>query len=85
MVFETKNANLVSFQKMLDKKKLFETKNANLTKNAKHFLFQKAFFCQAFFEKIQGFGFPELFIKQKNINIQKKYWSISYFIIKTAI
>ena len=43
---------------MLDKKKLFETKNANLTKNAKHFLFQKAFFCKAFIEKIQGFGFP---------------------------
>jgi len=31
-------------QKMVDKKKLF--------------LFQKAFFCQPFFEKIQGLGFP---------------------------
>ncbi len=55
------------------------------TKNAKFVSFQKGFFCQPFFEKIQTFGFPELFIKQKNINIQKKYWSISYFIIKTAI
>ena len=51
------NLNLVSFQKMVDKKKLFETKNANLTKNAKHFLFQKAFFCQPFFEKTQTLHF----------------------------
>ncbi len=85
MVFETKNAKFVSFQKMVDKKNLFETKNASHFLSGLHFLFQKGFFCQPFFEKIQGFGFPELFIKQKNINIQKKYWSISYFIIKTAI
>jgi hypothetical protein len=51
------NLNLVSFQKMVDKKNLFETKNANLTKNAKHFLFQKGFFCQPFFEKTQTLHF----------------------------
>ena len=44
--FETKNANLVSFQKMVDKKKSFF---------CLHFLFQKAFFfVNHFFEKIQG-------------------------------
>jgi len=60
---QTKNAKFVSFQKMVDKKKLFETKCkvCVFSKNAKHFLFQKAFFCQPFFEKIQGLGFPELF------------------------
>jgi len=42
---------------MLYKKNLFETKNANLTKNAKHFLFQKGFFCKAFFEKTQTLHF----------------------------
>jgi hypothetical protein len=42
---------------MVDKKNLFETKNANLTKNAKHFLFQKGFFCQPFFEKTQTLHF----------------------------
>jgi len=33
------------------------SKNANLTKNAKHFLFQKGFFCQPFFEKTQTLHF----------------------------
>jgi len=60
-LFETKNAKFVSFQKMVDKKNLFETKNASHFLSGLHFLFQKGFFCQPFFEKIQGLGFPELF------------------------
>jgi len=44
MVFETKNAKFVSFQKMVDKKNLFEGRATTQTKNGffflkRHFLF----------------------------------------------
>ena len=60
---------------MVDKKNLFETKNANLTKNAKHFLFQKGFFCKAFFEKTQTLHF--LFVSWPSL--QKGFFCQPFF------
>ncbi len=66
-IFVRKTKSLYLFKKCFTKKNLFETKNANLTKNAKHFLFQKGFFCKAFFEKTQTLHF--LFVSWPSLQI----------------
>jgi len=51
---QTKNAKFVSFQKMVDKKKLFETKNAKFVSFQKMrsiFCFKKLFFVNHFLKR----------------------------------
>jgi len=54
-----RKVNLFLTKMVFEGRATTQTKNAKVTKKKTIFCFKKVFFCQPFFEKIQGLGFPK--------------------------